>query len=74
MQKFALVIVGAVALAGLAAPEANAAGCLRGAVAGGVIGHFAGHHGLLGAGVGCLYEHHREARHEREFRDDRDRY
>ena len=48
---------------------ANAAGCLRGAVVGGAIGHFAGHHGLVGAAVGCAYEHHRETRYYH-----RDRY
>lgn len=37
----------------LAAPV-NAAGCLKGAVVGGTAGHFAGHHGLLGAGAGCV--------------------
>ena len=37
---------------------ANAAGCLKGAVAGGVIGHYAGHHGVLGAGIGCLWGRH----------------
>jgi hypothetical protein len=41
----------------LAAP-ANAAGCLKGAVVGGTAGHFAGHHGLLGAGAGCLVGRH----------------
>jgi hypothetical protein len=37
---------------------AAAAGCLKGAVVGGVAGHFVGHHGLLGAGAGCLIGHH----------------
>jgi uncharacterized membrane protein len=37
------------------------AGCLSGAVAGGVIGHFAGHHGLAGAAVGCAVGHHHSA-------------
>ena len=60
MTKTAIALVVApLAMAVLALPHsANAAGCIRGAIAGGVIGHFAGHHGLIGAGVGCAYEHH----------------
>jgi hypothetical protein len=46
---FALALV-----AGTAAAPAQASGCLKGAAIGGVAGHFAGHHGLLGAGVGCV--------------------
>jgi hypothetical protein len=37
---------------------APAAGCPKGAVIGGVAGHYAGHHGLLGAGAGCLIAPH----------------
>jgi hydroxyethylthiazole kinase-like sugar kinase family protein len=37
---------------------AHAAGCLKGAVVGGVAGHLAGHHGVLGAGAGCVIGHH----------------
>lgn len=38
----------------LGSTPAPAAGCLKGAVIGGVAGHYVGHHGLLGAGAGCL--------------------
>jgi hypothetical protein len=38
--------------------HADAAGCLKGAVVGGAAGHFAGHHGVLGAGAGCLIGRH----------------
>jgi hypothetical protein len=38
--------------------SAQAAGCLKGAAAGGVVGHVAGHHGLAGAGIGCAVGHH----------------
>ena len=34
------------------------AGCLGGAAVGGVGGHFAGHHALLGAAAGCAVGHH----------------
>ena len=33
---------------------AHTAGCLKGAAVGGVAGHLAGHHGVLGAGLGAL--------------------
>jgi len=38
-------------------PPANAAGCFKGALIGGLAGHFAGH-GILGAGAGCLVGRH----------------
>jgi hypothetical protein len=61
------LIIAPLALIGLAvAQPANAAGCLRGAAVGGAAGHLAGHHGLIGAGVGCLIGRH-EA--NRRFRD-----
>jgi hypothetical protein len=53
--------VGAAALfltAALLPGHADAAGCLKGAVVGGVAGHFAGNHGALGAGAGCLVGRH----------------
>lgn len=39
---------------------ANSKGCLNGAAVGGVGGHVAGHHGLIGAAAGCAIGHHRE--------------
>jgi hypothetical protein len=50
----------------LSATPAPAAGCLKGAVVGGAAGHFAGHHGLLGAGAGCLIGRHEANKHSRE--------
>jgi hypothetical protein len=38
--------------------SAHAAGCLSGAAVGGVAGHLAGHHGVLGAAAGCAVGHH----------------
>ena len=35
-------------------------------VIGGVAGHYAGHHGLLGAGAGCVIGHHEAKKHARE--------
>jgi hypothetical protein len=37
---------------------AEAAGCLKGGAVGAVAGHFAGHHGVLGAIGGCAIGHH----------------
>jgi len=48
----------AVAFVSLGASGAQAAGCLSGAAVGGVAGHMAGHHGLLGAAAGCAVGHH----------------
>jgi hypothetical protein len=58
----------AVAVTGLAfsSTPAPAKGCLKGAVVGGAAGHFAGHHGLLGAGAGCIIGRHEANKHARE--------
>ena len=48
----------ALALAVVSAPGAQAAGCLSGAAVGGIAGHAAGHHGVLGAAAGCAVGHH----------------
>jgi len=37
---------------------ADAKGCLKGAIIGGTAGHFAGHHGFIGAAAGCLVGRH----------------
>src|SRR5580658_5168532 len=52
--------------AGWVAAPAQAAGCLKGAAVGGVAGHLAGHHAVLGAGAGCVIGHHEATRHARE--------
>ena len=48
----------------LPAGPAQAKACLKGAVVGGTAGHFAGHHGMLGAMAGCAVGHHRAAKRE----------
>ena len=50
----------------LSSGPAPAKGCLKGAVVGGVAGHFVGHHGLLGAGAGCVIGHHEANKHTRQ--------
>ena len=75
-MKSMLVAAGAVlALIGLYTSPSQAAGCLKGAVVGGIAGHFVGHHGLLGAGVGCAIGHHEAYRRDsqRAWRDHSDR-
>ena len=54
----------AIAGAALSVP-ASAKGCLAGAAVGGVAGHVAGGHGLIGAGAGCLVGRHRAAKKAR---------
>jgi hypothetical protein len=66
----AILIPATVALAITAVASSStpapAAGCLKGAVIGGVAGHYAGHHGLLGAGAGCVIGHHEAKKYARE--------
>jgi hypothetical protein len=37
---------------------ADAKGCIKGALIGGVAGHYASRHGFLGAAAGCVVGHH----------------
>ena len=53
-------LVGAFTASALVPGVSMAAGCLKGAAVGGVAGHVAGGHAVIGAGAGCLIEHHRE--------------
>ena len=48
------------------AVQAQAAGCLSGAAVGGVGGHVAGHHGLIGAAGGCAVGHHMAKKKEKQ--------
>jgi hypothetical protein len=50
MKSILVAAVAMLAVIGLSSSPSEA-GCVRGAVIGGVAGHFVGHHGLLGAGV-----------------------
>jgi hypothetical protein len=67
MKRNSMATVLALALtAGVMSSPANAAGCLKGAAVGGVAGHLAGHHGVLGAGAGCVIGHHEANKHARQ--------
>ena len=71
IARTAAVLTASAVLLSLAAPQAEARGCLRGAVVGGVVGHFAGRHAALGAAAGCAVGHHEAYRNDRARRDDR---
>jgi len=47
------------------APTAQAKGCIKGAAVGGVAGHVAGKHGVLGAAAGCAIGHHEAAKKDK---------
>lgn len=57
-MKSSVIAAAMMAVMAVAAPAANAKGCLKGAAVGAVGGHFLHHHGLLGAGIGCAIGHH----------------
>jgi hypothetical protein len=42
----------------LTAMPADAKGCIKGALVGGIAGHYASRHGFLGAAAGCVVGHH----------------
>jgi len=58
-MKSIVIAAGALlAATALSTAPADAAGCLKGAVVGGVAGHYMHHQGLLGATAGCLIGRH----------------
>ena len=63
MKSMLVAATAMLAVVGLSSGPSEAAGCVKGAVIGGVAGHFLGH-GLLGAGAGCAIGHHEANRHE----------
>lgn len=63
-MKMLMLVAATAALVG--AQPALAKGCLRGAAAGGVAGHFVGKgHGVMGAAAGCVAMHHHYAKQAR---------
>jgi hypothetical protein len=67
MNSVLMVALAMILSATLLSGPADAGGCLKGAVVGGVAGHYAGNHGLLGSGVGCVVGRHhpnKQARQE----------
>lgn len=49
--------------------DARPGGCVKGAIVGGIAGHFVGHGGM-GAAAGCVYGMHRRKAYDRENRLD----
>jgi outer membrane lipoprotein SlyB len=63
-MKMLLIVTAAAALVG--AQPALAKGCIRGAAAGGIAGHYVGKgHGVMGAAAGCIAMHHHYAKQAR---------
>jgi uncharacterized protein YcfJ len=56
-MKWMMVAACAAAISLAFAPAADAKGCIKGAIVGGVADHMAGH-GKLGAAAGCVVGHH----------------
>jgi outer membrane lipoprotein SlyB len=54
----------ALALTALAMP-AHAKGCIKGAVVGGAVGHYAAYHGVIGALAGCVIGRHEANKRDR---------
>jgi hypothetical protein len=68
----AIIRCSAIIFALAAVTPANAKGCIKGALIGGVAGHYTVHHGLLGAAAGCIIGRHeakKRAQMEREKRE-----
>jgi hypothetical protein len=63
MKSMLVAAAAVLAVVGLSSGPSEAAGFVKGAVIGGVAGHFLGH-GLLGAGAGCAIGHHEANRRE----------
>ncbi|MDB5510970.1 MAG: hypothetical protein JWR08_453 [Enterovirga sp.] len=61
-----VVAAAALALAGLVSQGAEAKGCIKGALVGGVAGHYVGKHGVLGAAAGCAIGRHQANKRDRE--------
>jgi len=64
-MKSILVAVAAILIVLASSSKSEAAGCVKGAVVGGIAGHFVGH-GLLGAGAGCAIGHHEAYRRDQQ--------
>ena len=57
MKTFIAALAIAAATISIGTTGADARGCIKGAMVGGVAGHMA-HHGIMGAVAGCAVGHH----------------
>lgn len=65
MRSLPILLAASAVLA--SASPALAKGCIRGAAAGGVAGHFVGRgHAVAGAAIGCVVAHHHYAKQARQ--------
>jgi hypothetical protein len=62
-MKKVMVFVALALAAGIT--SADAKGCIKGALVGGVAGHYTVHHGWLGAAAGCVIGRHEANRRAR---------
>ena len=65
MKTLSILALAVLIAAGWTPTPVQAAGCLKGATVG-AVGHYAGHHGVLGAGAGCVIGHHEASKYARE--------
>ncbi len=65
MYRFIGIAAIALAMAS-SSVAAEAKGCIKGALVGGVAGHLAHHHGILGAAAGCIIGRHEANKAARE--------
>lgn len=65
-RAFLSAVLACLAATGWVTTPAYSAGCLKGAAIGGVAGHVAGHHAVLGAGAGCVIGHHEAAKNAKQ--------
>ena len=65
MKKQWIAALSAAGLLLVVSAQAEAKGCLKGAVAGGGAGRL-GHHGVAGAAAGCAVGHHMAAKKQKE--------
>jgi uncharacterized protein YcfJ len=74
-SKFVISVICTVAAIAFAVPaDARPGGCVKGAIVGGIAGHFIGHGGV-GAAAGCAYGIHRRNEYDRDnLRDGRSGY
>ena len=68
MRNVVAVLCTVAALGVAAAPPAQAKGCIKGDILGGIAGHYLHHHAVLGAVAGCAIGHHVAARNDRDIR------
>jgi hypothetical protein len=68
-MKTPLIAALLVSCLAIAAPAANAKGCVKGAAAGAVGGHLLHHHGVIGAAAGCAIGHHHAKVKEQQLKD-----